>query len=140
MLDQNQHNEFVKGYISAALWSSNDDNMMPLDANFSDKDINEYCKLKIKQECLMFEEKNATLLAEAYQLYDLKKDNGTSSPWFSAGIDFLLSRNKETSGFKDRGEEEVWQKLQEASEQWFPVKIIIHKELHYENNIPPDKL
>lgn len=84
-------NEFTQAYIDCALWSSCDDNDVPLDKNYSEADFSKKTLQKITDDCEKFQLEHESLLGE-----DLAQ----------AGHDFWLTRNDSGSGFWDGGWEE----------------------------------
>lgn len=97
--------DFTKHYIIAALWSTTDNSDesggSPLDENYSIEDIAPESIARIIEDCKDFQESNAELLAQAYELYNWHPDAPT--PECSAGHDFWLTRNHHGAGFWDRG-------------------------------------
>lgn len=88
--------QFVSGYLVAALWSSNSCDGTPLDVLYRLSDISEKSRARARRECAEFVMSNAE---------DIKA--AASSPgysWGSAGHDFWLSRNGHGTGFWDRKE------------------------------------
>ena len=88
--------EFFTGYVTTALWSSDDDNGVPLDRGYSESDIAPASLAKMRADCDAFYEQNQT---------DLNCEGVTFVPDFGqdrrAGYDFWLTRNRHGAGFWD---------------------------------------
>jgi len=82
--------DFLDAYITAALWSSTDDDDQPLDANYDDRDLTAAALKKMRADTAKFQKDNAELLDKA----------GDAS---QNGHDFWLTRNGHGAGFWDRG-------------------------------------
>lgn len=112
--------EFTKGYIVCALWSSTDnstdDGGESLDANYDIDDIAPGELADIVEECKDFQQANAELLQEYVKL---------GRPMDHAGHDFWLSRNNHGTGFWDRGFGDVGDKLDKAAEVYGGCDIIV---------------
>jgi hypothetical protein len=103
--------EFTKGYIVCALWSSTDnsrdDGGDPLDENYDIDDIVPESLADIIETCKGFQQANAELLKQYVKL---------GRPMDHAGHDFWLTRNGHGAGFWDRGFGEVGDKLSAAAD------------------------
>lgn len=84
--------EFFIAYATAALWSSNDDNDIPFDSNFSIDDFDDDALQKLEKDCREFLEK-----AKDFILNDKRHQN----PFEQAGHDFWLTRQGHGVGFFD---------------------------------------
>lgn len=89
--------EFTKGYIEAALWSTTDDCDDFLDERYSASDIASECLARMVEDCRRFQEENVFPI-QAYC-------GPVSSAERAAGIDFWLTRNRHGSGFWDSPDE-----------------------------------
>jgi hypothetical protein len=91
--------EFTRGYIECALWSSMDESTpsggYPLDDNYDIDDIAPETLSAMIDDCREFQRDFAQTLATAYTM------RGYTSG--SAGHDFWLTRNRHGAGFWDRG-------------------------------------
>lgn len=96
--------KFTEAYIVCALWSSVDDNDVPLDSNYSFSDIAPEALSRMEKDCVDFQQANGTLLQQAY-------DNITWYTVAQAGHDFWLTRNGHGAGFWDRGLGDVGEQL-----------------------------
>jgi len=105
--------DFTKGYIEAALWSSNDDNDNPMDNNYDINSLSNETFVKMITDCTVFQLANKVELEQAYKLY--KKDDWTAEA--QAGHDFWLTRNGHGTGFWDRDLGEIGDKLTKISEK-----------------------
>jgi len=81
--------DMTKGYIAAALWSSCDDNDVPLDSNYSPGDIAPATREEMWSDCRDF------LKSFGADLVGMDSEQ--------AGHDFWLTRNHHGAGFWDRG-------------------------------------
>lgn len=101
--------EFTRGYIEAALWSSTDESTPqggdPLDKNYGLEDIAPETLEQMAQDCRLFQTENAGILLTSY---NEESKNFTPS---RAGFCFWLNRNGHGSGFWD--EEELLPKFRE---------------------------
>ena len=77
---------FTKQYMWTALWSSSDDNGIPLDQHYDLEDINSYTIHSMIIDCAKFQRENETDI------------NGEDE---QAGHDFWLTRNGHGAGFWD---------------------------------------
>lgn len=97
---------FTRGYVTAALWSSNDDSDesggVPLDTNYSVNDIATATLAKMAKDCASFQKANVDDLAAS----------GMSDE--DAGHNFWLNRNGHGVGFWDRGLGELGDRLSKA--------------------------
>jgi hypothetical protein len=86
--------DFTRGYIRAALWSTNDESDesggVPLDDNYGPSDLTHEAIDRMVQDCRNFQKANAKALSMA----------GDDS---QNGHDFWLTRNRHGTGFWDRG-------------------------------------
>lgn len=89
--------EFTTAYITAALWSTNDEHGEPLENNFSADDLAPETLAKIIADCAKFQADNAEHLAEENCL----KFGPDFGPMGRAGHDFWLTRNGHGAGFWD---------------------------------------
>lgn len=106
---------FFDAYVTAALWSSTDDEGNPLDDNYSIDDISQETLDKMKEEADKFEAEN--------------KEVYTKGGWSDAqaGHDFWLTRNGHGAGFWDRSEldEEIGKQLTDASKKFGEVDLYV---------------
>lgn len=98
--------DFQQAYVTAALWSSTDDEGEPLDRAYEIDDIATPTRQQMADDCDDFRTANAQLLDQAYE-------GGYSEE--QAGHDFWLTRNGHGAGFWDRGLGEVGQALTKSS-------------------------
>lgn len=82
-------NVMVRHYLTAALWSSMDDDGVPMDRNYTTHDFTDHAEKQAVDDCTRFVEQAGELL------------NGIDPE--SAGHDFWLTRNHHGAGFWDRG-------------------------------------
>lgn len=121
--DTRKHfDDFVRGYVTAALWSSNDESDEsggePMDSNYSVEDIAPSSMKAMKRDCAKFFKKYKKSLS--YYAKHKEYDPGQGSPWDYAGHDFWLSANGHGAGFFDRFEinKQVRDGLQEAARKF----------------------
>jgi len=85
---------FMLAYIECALWSSTDDNEVPLDENYTVEDINSKTLGRMIADCERFQ------VEHGYEI-----DNAIVSSRYTnderAGHDFWLTRNGHGAGFWD---------------------------------------
>lgn len=86
---------FTAAYITAALWSSTDDNDTPLDTNYSAEDIAPDTLEKMKADCAAFQLEHGAVLTEEHCTY-----RGCPAVEY-AGHDFWLNRCGHGCGFWD---------------------------------------
>ena len=90
--------DFVRAYVAAALWSSNDESRPdggdPLDDNYDIEDFAPETLLEMEEDCRRFCEENGSLLAQYVSDQYTPADLG--------GHDFWLTRNRHGSGYWDR--------------------------------------
>lgn len=98
---------FTVAYLTAALWTSTDEDDTPLDSKFSLKNIDVDNLLQVKNDCVEFQSNNRSLLDKSY-----KTLNYTDT---SAGHDFWLTRNGHGAGYWDRGLENIGEQLTKAA-------------------------
>lgn len=84
-------NEFVKGYLEAAVWSSTGEDGEPLDRDHSADDFSKGSVEKAVEDSASFIDANRELL------------DSTGGSWSQHGHDFWLTRNGHGAGFWDRG-------------------------------------
>lgn len=103
-------NKFLRAYIEAALWSSNDESDEqggePLDQNYDASDLAPETLAKLTADCAKFESDNSELLTDENCLTRLDVSE-------QAGHDFWLTRNGHGVGFWETSdwEEDAGQKL-----------------------------
>ena len=81
-----QLTQFSRAYIQCALWSSSDDNDIPLDRNYSYKDIAIQTLQAMQNDCDKFQSDNFDDISDDLEL---------------AAHNFWLTRNGHGSGFWD---------------------------------------
>lgn len=101
----------LKGYVAAALWSSNDESDEsggePLDKNYGPKDVDEKTVTDMRNDCTRFLDDNAADI-ETFM-------STTKRDLEHVGHDLWLTRNGHGVGFWDRGAGEVGERLSEAA-------------------------
>ena len=101
MTQTGQRDEFLSAYIECALWSSTDDDGVPLDTNYSQDDLSKDALQVMTEDCHVFQRINRSLI------------NGVSES--QCGHDFWLTRNGHGSGFWDRDLGQIGKKLTDAA-------------------------
>lgn len=115
-ITEKQIDQFVRGYVTALLWTGFNDNDDPLDVNCDSEDIAPSTMVDIKADCQDFIGRNETLLHEYAKRKNTNPAHG--SPWDYAGHDFWLTRNGQGAGFWDRGLGELGEALTKASKTY----------------------
>lgn len=125
--DGNGFDTFTQAYVTAALWSSTDDNGDPLDAKYTSEDLAEETVTAIKADCLRFRREFSDLLTQA-------TDTKLGYDEAQAGHDFWLTRAGHGVGFWDRGLGEVGQKLTEACKGFGEITPVVGDDgkIHFE--------
>lgn len=94
--------QFLRGYIAALLWSSND--ACPITGDMRDLDEYELSTAgadKCRADCLAFFTANRADIDAAAGAYDLSHTDGADTGYDFAGHDFALTRNHHGAGFWD---------------------------------------
>lgn len=107
--------DFTRGYIEAALWSSTDEHGEPLDAVYSVDDIAPETLASMAEDCKAFQDTNGEDLAAYYEHRDPS----------AAGHDFWLTRNGHGAGFWDRGLGELGDRLSDAAKVYGGVDLYV---------------
>jgi hypothetical protein len=102
---------FTQAYITAALWSSTDDDGDPLDNQYSIDDISDETFMEMVKDCQSFQQQNAELLS---QIDDSQ-----------AGHDFWLTRCGHGAGFWDRGLGQIGDHLTDAAHAFGNVDLYV---------------
>lgn len=116
--------DFTKGYIDAALWSSIDADGMPLDDGYDRDDITPELRAACVEDCQDFQQSNRAMLAKAYALYRDTSRGAEWSPESRAGMDFWLTRNRHGTGFWDRGFKGVGDALSTAAHTYGAIDFL----------------
>lgn len=113
---------FTRAYITAALWSSTDDEGEPLDDTFSVGDLAPESVARIAADCARFQAENSDALAEAYasdgyaDIFSRHSGDCEGGDIAAlAGHDFWLTRNGHGCGFWDRNLGDLGDKLSDAA-------------------------
>ncbi len=118
--DRDTLSDFVIGYITAALWSSNDESTPaggePLDANYYIDDIDTKTLVWMIKSCEKFQADNADNLAKYCET--VVHNEGSAESY--AGHDFWLTRNGHGAGFWDRDgiDDDLGEALSEAARKF----------------------
>jgi hypothetical protein len=139
-------NEFLRGYLVAALWSTNDNSEPnggdPLDANYDIDSIDQASVAGARDECKSFMQSNWPDLLEyaARRTYD--PSNGTVRDY--AGHDFWLTRCGHGAGFWDRGLDELGDRLADAARACKEQDIYVGDDgklyiMGFENYVSPEQ-
>lgn len=131
-----QLNHAVTACLSTALWSSVDDNDVPLNQNYEIKDIASDSYHEVLRECNVM----LTVAMLVWRLTDLDGVDKTEGSdvaealrdYFTheyvagqIGHDFWLTRNGHGTGFWDRGLGNVGDALTEVAESFCEVSLIV---------------
>ena len=118
--------QFVRGYITCALWSSTDESDEsggePMDANYDADDLTEDARKRIDDDCEAFMLANMADLVEYTQRY---APTGEYEVWECAGHDFWLTRNHHGAGFWDRGLRELGDRLTKAAHVYGEINLLV---------------
>lgn len=96
-MKQSQLNPMQRAYVTAAFWSSTDDEGEPLDAKYSIEDIDPETLKRMMKDCDDFEAKIMPIL----ELSSDEERRECSKDWTDFGHDFWLTRNHHGAGFWD---------------------------------------
>lgn len=111
--------QFLRGYVAALLWSSNDAD--PVTGDMRDLDEYELSTAgtdKCRADCLAFFTANRADIDAAAGAYDLSQSDGADTGYDFAGHDFALTRNGHGAGYWDGGlPRELGDRLTVAAEQ-----------------------
>ncbi len=110
-------NDFFHGYVTTALWSSNDDSDEPLDKNYGSSDIAPSTKKKMKLDCAKFYKRCKPQLTSYCEYID--------SGMEGAGHDFWLTRNGHGAGFWDRGLGPLGEDLSKVAKKFGGVDLYV---------------
>ena len=117
--------QFTNGYITAALWSSVDENGEPLDAIHAPEDLPQQTRQAMENDCRKFFEENNDALWEYKDKRALPCPDIQYSAAECAGHDFWLTRCGHGAGFWDRGMGELGDKLSNAAEAFGNVDLYV---------------
>lgn len=108
---------FLLGYITAALWSTNDESTPaggePFDTNYSRDDLAPETEKAMREDCEEFIADNAADLALYAERYTLAPNYTVDE---CAGHDFWLTRAHHGVGFGDRGLGDLGDRLTTAAQ------------------------
>lgn len=110
--------DFTQGYVACAFWLADPrpgSGEYQFDTELWDG-LDLTTQLTIIRDCLKFQLDNNHLLQVAYLTSFYNKRPNEYSPNECAGHDFYLSRNGHGTGFCDRGNEPIWQQLDDATD------------------------
>ena len=94
-IEYDKLDKFTKAYVTAALWSTNDDDGTPLDSNYDQDSLAPETLEKIAADCERFQRE-----MEAHLIEDNCDYRGCPVEQY-AGHDFWLTRNGHGCGFWD---------------------------------------
>jgi hypothetical protein len=116
-----EFDEFTRGYIETALWSSTDESDPsggePMDKNYDIRDLAPSCLQAMTEDCAKFQAENAELLAAA------SEQDGQDD--FRQGHDFWLTRCGHGAGYWDGDYPTTGDGLTEASKAFGNVDIYV---------------
>ena len=115
MNTENQQKEFLRGYITCALWSSPGDDDEPLDSTHDKTNLAGETLQAMKNDCAKFMADNEKDLDEYTQNRAIPRGADYTEA-DCAGHDFWLTRNGHGAGFWDRGLGELGDRLSEAAD------------------------
>ena len=125
-LPEKELDEFLRGYLVCALWSTNDEPTEaggePLDANYEISDLAPATLAGCRSDCQDFMVSNRTDLLE----YVKRRQAGAGyTEWECAGHDFWLTRNGHGAGFWDRGLGALGDRLSEAAKVYRDAEMYV---------------
>jgi hypothetical protein len=107
VLNKDQFEAFVRGYLDCALWSSTDesrdDGGDPLDKNYDVGDFTRIAVRAARSDCYEFVRLPGVAAALDAATRDLPLVAEAHAHWARHGHDFWLTRNRHGAGFWDRG-------------------------------------
>lgn len=107
--------DIVTGFITAALWATDDDDGEPLERNYDRGDIAPEAMKKIKAYCAKFYKARRSDLLDYREMREYDPSQG--SVYEYAGHDLFLSSAGHGTGFWDRGLGALGDRLHEAAEK-----------------------
>lgn len=119
--------QFISGYIEAALWSSTDESDEqggePLDKNYDRSDLSAESLESIERDCAKFIEANKLDIDEFVSLSPRGSSDG--GPWELAGHCFWLNRCGHGTGFWDRDVGAVGDRLSDACKKFKESYLVV---------------
>jgi len=115
---------FTRGYIECALWSSSAEiephtDRSFMDHNYDESDLHPDALRQMTEDCEDFQEANAEDLGRYFYI------GATSDPMQRAGHDFWFTRNGHGAGFWDRGLDALGDRLSAASRAYGPCDLYL---------------
>ena len=117
--------QFINGYITAALWSSTDEQGEPLDAIHAPEDLPQETRATMESDCRKFFEQCNDDLWEYKEKRVLPCPDIQYTASDCAGHDFWLTRCGHGAGFWDRGIGETGERLTDAAEKFGNVDLYV---------------
>ena len=114
-ITKEQFDQFVRGYIVAALWSTTGDSGEHLDANYTPMDITATGRMVMEELCREFVDANEDDLLLYYEARKYVRHLGQGTAWDWAGHDLWLTAAGHGAGFWDRGLGDLGDRLATAS-------------------------
>lgn len=108
--------EFTRGYIEAAIWSSTDEDGNPLDRNYGESDLDSASLTSMKRDCASFVRRHKRDLEAFVEV--ARGGRSDDGPWSLAGYCFWMNRNGHGVGFWDRDAGAVGDKLSDACKKF----------------------
>lgn len=125
--EQNKQ-DFIAGYLEAALWSSTDERADPLTGRHYTVQLDEYEWApgeaeKLHEDCLDFiTSEEADLLEYVEQI---THNHDRANAWSGAGHDFWLTRNHHGAGYWDRGLDDLGDRLTRAAQVYGGIDLYL---------------
>lgn len=110
--------EFLRGFITTALWSTTDDRDEEgrnLDSDYDRDDLTHHARTEMAELCKDFIDANEADLLLYFAAREHVRHQGQGSAWTHAGHDFWLTAGHHGVGFWDRGLEDLGDRLTEAA-------------------------
>lgn len=121
-IPQSEWSDIADGYVTAALWSSNDDEGNPMDGKYVAEDIALEARARLVHDAEVFRAQ----FGSVWEDEDTHPASGRSSLDELAGHDLWLTRNGHGAGFWDGDwSEEVGNKLTEEAKKLGECHLIV---------------
>ena len=107
--------EFLRGFITAALWSTPGEDGIHLDEDYDRDDLTHDALTTMTELCKDFIDANEADLLLYFAAREHVRHQGQGSAWDHAGHDFWLTAARHGAGFWDRGLGDLGDRLSEAA-------------------------
>lgn len=125
-LTKQQTAEVIRGFITAALWASTDDQGEPLDDNYTADSLTASARLSIESDVTEWVQANAADLQQyATERTAQGIDEKDGTVYAHAGHDLFLTSAGHGAGFWDRGLGELGDRLTEAARDFSSLYLYV---------------